>query len=69
MSGIFSADAGMRGLTELFEDVEAKDERNRRIALAATDHGYTHVEVARHLGMRHATVSRLPKAEISRHKT
>jgi DNA-directed RNA polymerase specialized sigma24 family protein len=48
-------------LEELFEEKTIKDkkERNRRIAQAVLEHGYSQTEIARHLGMHYSTISNL----------
>ncbi len=51
-------------LDRIFEArVQAKDDRNRLIAEAYQVHGYSMPEIARHLGIHYATVSRAVKTE------
>ncbi len=40
----------------------ARDERNRRIAAAYLEHGYTLAEIAGHLGLHYSTVSKIVRA-------
>ena len=48
-------------LERLFEENAIKDKkkRNRRIAQAILEHGYSQSEIARHLGMHYSTISNL----------
>jgi hypothetical protein len=54
---------GRVSLTELFDGVwKGKAKRDRLIAEAIYRHGYSQIEVARHLKLHYSTVSRLVKA-------
>ncbi len=60
---------GRPGLEEVFEGVDKKVERNRKMVKAVYDHGYSQQELARYLGLHYSTVSRLIKWEMSKYKT
>jgi REP-associated tyrosine transposase len=63
---------GRASLKRLFEQAgRSKPIRDRLIAEAVYRHGYSQVEVARHLGLHYSTVSRLMKSvhETARVKT
>jgi len=53
-------------LEELFEEktIKDKNERNRRIAQAVLEHGYSQTEIARHLGMHYSTISNLVREKL-----
>jgi DNA-directed RNA polymerase specialized sigma subunit len=54
---------GRASLKKLFEaSGSGKAKRNRRITEAVYRHGYSQIEVARHLKLHYSTVSRLIKA-------
>lgn len=48
-------------LPTLFRNTKDRDERNRLIHAAHMAHGYTHSEIARHLGLHYATISKIVK--------
>ncbi len=59
-------------LETLFEEKTIKDKgkRNRKIAQAVLEHGYSQSEIARHLGMHYSTISNLLREKhINRSKT
>jgi DNA-binding transcriptional regulator YiaG len=58
-------------LERLFEENAVKDKkkRNRRIAQAALEYGYSQSEIARYLGMHYSTVSNLLREKQDRSKT
>jgi putative transposase len=51
--------AGRPPLSQLFQDVTSKADRNARTVLAIRDHGYAMREVAEFLGRHYATISRV----------
>jgi len=53
---------GRESLTKLFERAKTKTKRDRLIAEAVNRHGYSQIEVARHLNLHYSTVSRLLKS-------
>jgi hypothetical protein len=52
---------GRVSLKRLFEESDGKAKRDRRIREAVYKHGYSQIEVARHLELHYSTVSRLIK--------
>ncbi len=53
---------GRPSLRQLFEEIGThKIRRDRRMAEAVEKHGYSQIEIARHLGLHYSTVSRLIK--------
>lgn len=52
---------GRVSLKKLFAECGGKAKRDRQIAEAVYQHGYTQIEVARHLELHYSTVSRLIK--------
>jgi putative transposase len=60
---------GRPSLKKLMEGVgKDKAKRDRRIAEAATAHGYSQMEVAQHLKLHYSTVSRLIKSVIEQQR-
>ena len=53
---------GRVSLKKLFEESEGKAKRDRRIMEAVYKHGYSQIEVARHLKLHYSTISRLIKS-------
>ncbi|MBT9612194.1 MAG: transposase [Burkholderiales bacterium] len=49
-------------LKKLLAGADSKDERNRAMASAYLEHGYTLTEIGREVGLHYATVSRIIKA-------
>jgi hypothetical protein len=49
-------------LKKLFESTKGKARRDRMIRTAVKEHGYSQMEVARHLKL-HSTISRLMKEQ------
>jgi REP element-mobilizing transposase RayT len=50
-------------LKKLFETTKGKARRDRMISVAVKEHGYSQVEVARHLKLHYSTISRLMKEQ------
>jgi hypothetical protein len=58
---------GRPPLKELFAAEGSRERRNKNIARAVLRHGYSQMEVARHIGVHYSTISRIVK--MSRFKT
>jgi DNA-directed RNA polymerase specialized sigma subunit len=60
---------GRASLAKLFVGVQGgKAKRDRLIREAVYKHGYSQVEVARHLQLHYSTVSRLTKSVAKEHR-
>lgn len=59
---------GRASLVKLFEQAKTKTKRDRVIAEAVNRHGYSQIEVARHLKLHYSTVSRLIKSVTDERK-
>ena len=59
-------DAARPSLTEIFQDVAGKADRNARIHTAVRIHHYKLHEVADYLGLHFSTISVIAKREASR---
>jgi REP-associated tyrosine transposase len=54
---------GRLSLKKLFESTKGKARRDRMIGTAVKEHGYSQMEVARHLKLHYSTISRLMKEQ------
>lgn len=59
---------GRPSLQELFESIVSKQDRNRKIAMAHFEHGYTLKQIADSLGIHYTTVSKVIKVDRAKAK-